>query len=223
MVYKSNKNAQEQKEMKKKLILDTAAQLFVNRGYHNTSVKDIVEQASISVGSFYFYFTSKDELLESLYDEMNDTFLNVLQDVYIDFEEALIYGLSKAIVNTLVLFQNNQDLSKILLNNSISTGPLFEKRRMDNNQRFYKIVEEIIRNLSNKSLIKCENVEVAAMTIMGGIFFMISNLLETNFELKMIPNYSYSVISYHLRALSVDFNEAELLKNIDQIIQEQGD
>ncbi len=223
MVYKSNKNVQEQKEMKKKLILDTAAQLFVNRGYHNTSVKDIVEQANISVGSFYFYFTSKDELLESLYDEMNDTFLNVLQDVYIDFEEALIYGLSKAIVNTLILFQNNQDLSKILLNNSISTGPLFEKRRMDNNQRFYKIVEEIIRNLSNKSLIKCENVEVAAMTIMGGIFFMISNLLETNFELKMIPNYSYSVISYHLRALSVDFNEAELLKNIEQIIQEQGD
>ena len=39
-----------------------AARMFAERGYHPTSVSDIVESLGVGKGVFYWYFTSKDEL-----------------------------------------------------------------------------------------------------------------------------------------------------------------
>ncbi|NBC82560.1 MAG: TetR family transcriptional regulator [Bacteroidetes bacterium] len=57
---------EEIREEKKKLIMDTALQLFANEGYHNTSIDQIARTAGISKGLIYNYFTSKEQLLQSL-------------------------------------------------------------------------------------------------------------------------------------------------------------
>jgi AcrR family transcriptional regulator len=43
-------------------ILDEAARLFAERGYHPTSVAEIVESLGVGKGVFYWYFESKDDL-----------------------------------------------------------------------------------------------------------------------------------------------------------------
>ena len=43
-----------------------AARLFAEKGYHPTSVADIVAALGVGKGVFYWYFTSKDELLAEL-------------------------------------------------------------------------------------------------------------------------------------------------------------
>jgi len=45
-------------------ILDAAIGLFVRRGYHPTTVKDIARAAGLSIGTVYLYFPSKDSILE---------------------------------------------------------------------------------------------------------------------------------------------------------------
>lgn len=47
-------------------ILAAAEQLFMTRGYDNTSVESIIEVVEISKGTFYYYFKSKEELLDAL-------------------------------------------------------------------------------------------------------------------------------------------------------------
>jgi AcrR family transcriptional regulator len=47
-------------------LLACAAQLFAERGYHPTSVADIVEALGVGKGVFYWYFSSKEELLTEL-------------------------------------------------------------------------------------------------------------------------------------------------------------
>lgn len=210
-----------QKEIKKKKIVDSAVSLFIEKGYHDTSVKEIVELAKVSVGSFYFYFTSKEELFETLYDEMNEIFLNVLENSYSTSEDDVLYCLCMAVVNTLLLFQKKQQLSNFLLNSSITTGPNFEIKRRDNNKKFYKIVEGILSSMQKGSLVRCENIKIAAMSIMGGIYFLITNLIESSFKETLIPQYSYSIIAYNLRALNVEFNKNDLINNINKIISEE--
>ena len=51
---------------RKKEILDTAQRLFYENGYEQTSVNTIIEEIGISKGTFYYYFKSKEELLDSL-------------------------------------------------------------------------------------------------------------------------------------------------------------
>lgn len=48
-------------------ILQTALQLFSERGYFNTSVQDIRKQADVSTGAIYHHFKNKEDLAKSLY------------------------------------------------------------------------------------------------------------------------------------------------------------
>lgn len=48
------------------LILDTAAELFVNIGYENATTNAIAEKAKISIGALYRYFPDKDAVLKAL-------------------------------------------------------------------------------------------------------------------------------------------------------------
>ncbi|RJQ86931.1 MAG: TetR/AcrR family transcriptional regulator [Desulfobacteraceae bacterium] len=47
-------------------IQKAARKVFWKKGYHNTSVEDIARKVSVSKGTVYFYFRSKDELYVSL-------------------------------------------------------------------------------------------------------------------------------------------------------------
>lgn len=47
-------------------ILDTAEPLFYANGYHETAISDIAKKMGVAQGTIYYYFTSKEELLETL-------------------------------------------------------------------------------------------------------------------------------------------------------------
>lgn len=61
-----------------KLISESALELFADKGYADTSINMIANKAGISKGLLYNYFSSKDELLESIlsygFDEINDIY-----------------------------------------------------------------------------------------------------------------------------------------------------
>ena len=50
-------------------LLDAAMVAFDNRGYHATRVNDVVEIAKTSHGTFYLYFSNKEDLLRALVAE----------------------------------------------------------------------------------------------------------------------------------------------------------
>ncbi|PWJ44587.1 TetR/AcrR family transcriptional regulator [Sediminitomix flava] len=63
---KTKEQFEEIREQSRKLILDTAASLFAEKGYLNTSISTIAKEAGIAKGSLYHYFKSKEELLNEL-------------------------------------------------------------------------------------------------------------------------------------------------------------
>jgi AcrR family transcriptional regulator len=54
------------------LILDSAERLFVEKGYHETSINDIAENADFSRTSVYQYFASKEEIYLQILDRYGD-------------------------------------------------------------------------------------------------------------------------------------------------------
>ena len=50
----------------KEVIIESAWELFSEKGYDQTTINDIISKAGISKGSFYYYFRSKDTLLNTL-------------------------------------------------------------------------------------------------------------------------------------------------------------
>ncbi len=58
----ADKRAQ-QRELKRNAVLQTAAQLFNERGFHATSLDDIAERLNVSKPTVYYYVESKDQIL----------------------------------------------------------------------------------------------------------------------------------------------------------------
>ena len=57
-------------EKRKKMLLTIAYDMFLRRGYENTSVDEIIEKAQIAKGTYYYYFQSKEQMLEEVIDMM---------------------------------------------------------------------------------------------------------------------------------------------------------
>lgn len=53
-------------EQRKQELLKIAYDLFLSEGYENTSVDTIIEKAGIAKGTYYYYFESKEAMLEEV-------------------------------------------------------------------------------------------------------------------------------------------------------------
>lgn len=55
---------------RKQHVIEMAHQLFKDKGFQSTSIQDILEYSGISKGTFYNYFSSKNELLIALFKSL---------------------------------------------------------------------------------------------------------------------------------------------------------
>ena len=62
-------------------ILDAAANVFAQKGFHATTIKDIARAAGIADGTIYNYFANKPALLIGMFDRMRDTLQPSLPNV----------------------------------------------------------------------------------------------------------------------------------------------
>ena len=68
-------------EERRSEILQKAQELFYKYGYTNTSVNMVIETLGISKGAFYHYFKSKEELLDSLAENLTMNIKNKIEAV----------------------------------------------------------------------------------------------------------------------------------------------
>ena len=54
------------------LILNTALAMFRERGYEQTTMRAIAQQAGVSLGNAYYYFRSKEHLIQAFYQSLHD-------------------------------------------------------------------------------------------------------------------------------------------------------
>src|ERR1700752_1665656 len=61
----------------KALILETALEMFRERGYDETTMRAIAQKAGVSLGNAYYYFRSKEFLIQAFYQRLHDSHLAV--------------------------------------------------------------------------------------------------------------------------------------------------
>jgi AcrR family transcriptional regulator len=113
---------------RKQLVIQKAHQLFVEKGFQSTSIQDILDYSGIAKGTFYNYFSSKNELLIELFKsifiqiEANRNELLIGQDpsdikIFIKQIEVQVITNKKNKMLTLfeeVLVSNDEDLKDFL-------------------------------------------------------------------------------------------------------------
>jgi TetR/AcrR family transcriptional regulator, cholesterol catabolism regulator len=94
-------------------ILQTAAAIFADKGYHDTSIRDISKATGVSLSGLYYYFKSKEELLFLIQDHCFGTVLQHALEVLKD-EKDPEKKLRIFIENHLRYFASNMKEMKVL-------------------------------------------------------------------------------------------------------------
>ncbi len=90
-------------EQTRERIVETALRLFRERGYEATTMRGIAAEAGVSVGNAYYYFPSKQHVVQAYYDMSQDlhvTAARPILDRETDFE-ARLHGVLRARLDTM--------------------------------------------------------------------------------------------------------------------------
>ncbi|MEJ9282069.1 TetR/AcrR family transcriptional regulator [Ureibacillus thermosphaericus] len=110
----------------KEKIIEASIRLFENKGYSETSIQDIVDELGVTKGTFYYYFSSKEELLMEIHQNYIDHILKVQEDIISDESKnnrtklfEIIYMLLRSIKthgpSALIFFREMNNLSEASL------------------------------------------------------------------------------------------------------------
>ena len=156
---------QTNKQKKNDSLLNTAFELFTEKGLHKTTISDIVEKAGVAKGTFYLYFKDKYDIRNKLIsDKSNQLFLAAyaaLEEHNPDcsFEDGLLF-IVEHILNALTLNKPllsflHKDLSWGVFKKAFETTPIIDEM---NFASFYK-------NMLAKSTIKYKDPEIMLFLI----------------------------------------------------------
>lgn len=111
---------EENKKRKKQLLLDSSFELFMKKGWLETTISDIVKQANVAKGTFYLYFKDKYDIRNNLISyKANQLLLNAHADLIhnhpeiTDLKDQIVY----IVRSTTFLLQNNHSLLKLIAKN----------------------------------------------------------------------------------------------------------
>jgi AcrR family transcriptional regulator len=68
-------------EERKNEIVEAAQKLFIEKGFMKTKVNAIVKSIGVSQGVFYYYFSSKDEIIDEIVDRYINQIINNTADI----------------------------------------------------------------------------------------------------------------------------------------------
>ena len=145
----------------KSKIVSAAWQLFYEKGYNGTTVDDIIELSGTSKGSFYYYFSTKDELLNTL--------SMILDDYYEELERELdpqMNSFSKLLyLNDKAHSMMEEKISIDLITSLYSTQLVAQGNRhlLDQNRNYYKLITKVVEEGQKRGQIRSD-VSVSEIT-----------------------------------------------------------
>jgi len=72
---RKNRTTKSKGDQTKALILNTALEMVRDRGYEDTTMRAIAEKAGVSLGNAYYYFSSKEHLVQAFYQHLHESHL----------------------------------------------------------------------------------------------------------------------------------------------------
>lgn len=121
-------------------IIAAAVKQFDSRGYSETSIADIMNEAGLGVGTFYNYFASKEELLFALLECIEDELIEIAERE----KHSPLSALQKINIRTAELLEENKFVLPLFLSATAHADrPELWKRR--SSPHFKIVFEEIIK------------------------------------------------------------------------------
>lgn len=133
----------EQAVEKRRQILDAAVLVFAREGFHGCRVSDIADEAGVAYGLVYHYFSSKDEILDTLFLERWNLLLEAIAAVDAGDlpPREKLYEIASFIVES---YRHDPELMKVIIVEVTRAANSFGRRHLEKIREAYDLIAGIV-------------------------------------------------------------------------------
>jgi len=129
------------KNERRQQILSVAREAFAKRGYHQTTIDDIVAQAGVARGTFYLYFEDKRAVFSNLVDRFaGQLSMAIVRIVTDDAARSVVEQVRENIRAIIATCLSERSMTKILFTDAVGVDPAFDRKL----QTFYDTVVQLL-------------------------------------------------------------------------------
>jgi TetR/AcrR family transcriptional regulator, fatty acid metabolism regulator protein len=154
---------------KRQLILDAAVRVFARQGFHTCRVSDIADEAGVAYGLVYHYFSSKDQILDTLFTERWRVLLSVIADT--DAQDIPAREKLRAIAAFIIdSYRHDPELMKVIIVEVTRAANTFGRTHLPEIREAYAGIATIVRSAQEEGVFTdTVTAEFAAMAFYGAI------------------------------------------------------
>lgn len=152
-------------EERKNELINVATDLFMKKGYEETSVSDIVKKAKVAQGTFYYYFESKEQIIDAIVDRFQKEMLQLAEKLVDDKKLNSIEKFLKIVQFKMEISSDGREFWKYVLSNKNALLHIkFEKNLLP---KFSKPLSKIIEQGVKEGFFDCKYPDFAALYILN--------------------------------------------------------
>lgn len=147
---------------RKQELLDIAYNMFLSKGYENTSVDEIIEKANVAKGTFYYYFESKEQILEEVVNLMVENGTIKANDIL-----KTNISIPEKIIGIILAFSPNE--KEITIRDTLNSNAniiLHNKLNDELIERMTPMLKEIAEEGNKMGIFSCDNISERIKSIL---------------------------------------------------------
>jgi AcrR family transcriptional regulator len=162
---------------KRARILDAAIAVFARTGYHDARVSDIAREAGIAYGLVYHYFRNKEEILETIFEERWNGFVETVEAIA-ESPKCAEEKLEAIAALILGAYRLRRDWVKVFVLEIQRSSRFAEPGQLRAVGRFFQAVAKILRAGQAQGELRGDlDPDVAGYVFVGGLEIVITALV----------------------------------------------
>ena len=161
------------KEERRNEIIETAGKLFEEKGYEQTQVQDIVNEIGVAKGLFYYYFKSKDEVMEELADRYADAIIDAVNNL-IDKDISTFDKINRIFQIFIDSAEKKFGIFMGILN--VKNGKTHERIFFNVGKKMVPLVTELILSGNDNGECNCSDPKFITEFLVSGLFNIMNQI-----------------------------------------------
>jgi AcrR family transcriptional regulator len=196
-------------ERRKQQIVDTAKQMFIDKGFQSTHIGQVCEKLDIARGTVYQYFRNKKEILYAILEDVLENIEDIFdQDDFNEFfsgspsNEAVLEFVNKRMMSCITVLLGEPIVIKLIFKEIIGVDEDVNVQVIKAISAIERHVAREVEDLMGRGIYKSTlNPKVTATMIIGGVMLVVyecnrqkQNVLDQNLITSMAKYYLYGVL-----------------------------
>ena len=189
-------------ETRRNQIIQAANKMFAQKGFHQTTIKDICDSSGLGPGTLYNYINKKEDILYLVYDKLTTMLTKAVIDLVGGNDNEPLDQLKKLLSNTIDIVWENQELVRLMYHETAALDKESLITVLGGESRYVDYVEAILMRAREKGVIQNTHTGMAANIVVYLLAFIALRRwnLKNRFNEQEIKS---GLVDFIMRALCI--------------------